>query len=203
MVSCRVALVAISLAGIWGCTVSKLTPVSFPALYQPEGSGADLVSVPACAVFRNLFLSDERTDKRAVGTRSLQEKPDRSDIFIEGDVESWFEAGVKRALVETQFPQDPAGKLDLVIELESLRIAETAYRNSTFEGKVVLEVGVKEPGGESFAWSERFEGASENYGRPGKKENYQETVNHALDRAIASALNSEHLRAQLCDGGAF
>jgi hypothetical protein len=200
MVSCRVALIAISLSGIWGCTVSKLTPVSFPAVYQPEGSGADLASVPACAVFRNLSLSDERTDERAAGTRSLQEKPDRSDIFIEGDVESWFEAGVKRALVETQFPQDPAGKLDLVMELESLRIAEIAYRNSTFDGKVVLEVGVREPGGESFAWSERFEGAAQNYGRPGKELNYQETVNHALDRAIANALNSEGLRARLCGG---
>jgi len=200
MVFCRVAIIVLGVAGIWGCTVSKLTPVSFPAMYQPEGSGADVASVPACAVFRSLSLSDERTDKRTAGTRSLQEKPGRSDIFIEGDVESWFEAGVKQALVQTQFPQDPVGKLDLVMELESLRIAEIAYRNSTFEGKVVLEVGVKEPGSESFAWSERFEGAAQNYGRPGKEENYQETVNHALDRAIAGALNSESLRARLCGG---
>jgi len=200
MVLRRLALIAIGVAGIGGCTVSRLTPVSFPAVYQPEGSGADIASVPACAAFRNLSLSDERTDKRTAGTRSLQEKPDRSDIFIEGDVESWFEAGVKRALVQTQFPQDPAGKLDLAMELESLRIAETAYRNSTFDGKVVLEVGVKESGSDSFAWSERFEGAAQNYGRPGNEENYQETVNHALDRAIANALNSESLRTRLCGG---
>lgn len=201
MVLCRLALIVIGVAGIWGCTVSKLTPVSFPAQYHPEGSAAGVTSVPACAVFRKLSLSDERPDKRTAGSRSLQEKPGRSDIFIEGDVESWFEAGVKQALLQTNFLQDPVGKLDLVMELESLRIAEIAYRNSTFEGRVVLEVGVKEPGSESFVWSERFEGAAENYGRPGKKENYQETVNHALDRAIASALNSDSLRARLCDGG--
>jgi hypothetical protein len=112
MVSCRSALIAISVAGISGCTVSKLTPVSFPAVYQPEGSAADLASVPACAIFRNLSLSDERPDKRAAGSRSLQEKPGRSDIFIEGDVEVGLRPG-KRALW-TQFPR-AAGKLDLVM----------------------------------------------------------------------------------------
>ena len=41
-------------------------------------------------------------------------------------------------------------------------------------------------------------GAAQNYGRPGNIVNYQETVNHALDRAAAEIVTSSDLIEQLC-----
>ena len=48
-------------------------------------------------------------------------------------------------------------------------------------------------------WSHQTDGSAQNYGRPGKTENYQETVNHALDRVVASAVNNDALRQKLCE----
>jgi hypothetical protein len=47
-----------------------------------------------------------------------------------------------------------------------------------------------------------MEGTAENYGRPGKEANYQETVNHALDRAMARTIASDGFVKALCSCGA-
>jgi hypothetical protein len=42
--------------------------------------------------------------------------------------------------------------------------------------------------GGGVCWQDHVEGASENYGYSGTAANYQETLNHALDRAIIRLL---------------
>ena len=64
-------------------------------------------------------MLDERPDKHNAGIRTIQDKPDRSDIFIEGDVTAWFRAGVERGLALAQFPKDPAAKFDLTFKLRA------------------------------------------------------------------------------------
>jgi hypothetical protein len=46
------------------------------------------------------------------------------------------------------------------------------------------------------------EGFAENYGRAGKEVNYQETVNHALDRTVATMFSTMGFVDALCTCGA-
>ncbi len=195
-------IVLLTLGGILagsGCRVSNVKPITFPAHYEPMQSGGAITTAPACAVFRELTVVDARPEGRADGVRTIQDREGRSDIFMDGDVESWFHAGVARGLVESHFPQDPSAGLDLTMKLAAIRIEEVAYRNSTFAGRVIIDVELSRTGGGGPVWSHRTDGFAQNYGRPGKTENYQETVNHALDRAVMSAVNNDLLRQKLCE----
>jgi hypothetical protein len=58
--------------------------------------------------------------------------------------------------------------------------------------------GLLPAGGGPACWSERAEGSSENYGYAGSIENYQETLNQALDRAAMRALSSPGFRKAVC-----
>ena len=196
----RVVLLALGglLAG-GGCRVSNLKPISFPADYEPMQSGFEITAAPACAVFRELTVVDDRPEGSADGVRTIQAREGQSDIFMDGDVEAWFQAGVARGMVKSHFPQDPSAGLDLTVKLAAIQIEEVAYRNSTFEGRVIVDIELSRTGSGGSVWSHRTDGSAQNYGRPGKTENYQETVNHALDRAVMSAVNNEMLHQKLCE----
>ena len=196
----RIVLLALGglLAGS-GCRVSNVKPITFPADYEPMQSGNEITAAPACAVFRELTVVDNRPEGSADGVRTIQDREGRSDIFMDGDVESWFHAGVARGLVQSHFPQDPSAGLDLTMKLAAIHIEEIAYRNSTFEGRVIIDIELSRPRTAGAVWSHRIDGFAKNYGRPGKTVNYQETVNHALDRAVTAAVNNEELRQKLCE----
>ena len=182
-----------------GCRVSNVQPITFPADYEPMQSGSDITAAPACAVFRELTVLDDRPAGSTDGVRTVQDREGQSDIFMDGDVKAWFQAGVARGMVKSHFPQDPSAGLDLTMKLALIQIEEVAYRNSTFEGRVIIDIELSRAGNGGSVWSHRTDGSAQNYGRPGKTENYQETVNHALDRAVASAVNNEELRQRLCE----
>jgi hypothetical protein len=189
---------AIAIASASACKVSRLDPVSFHTRYDPQGSSGAITTAPACVAFRTLNVSDGRADKRLAGVRSLQEKADRSDIFMEGDVELWLRAGVTRGLDHANFQEEDDASFDLNISLAALHIDEVAFRNSTYDGRVVLDVELVDVSSGESVWKERTDGTAKNYGRPGKRENYQETINHALDRAVANSVNNMELRDKLC-----
>jgi len=50
-------------------------------------------------------------------------------------------------------------------------------------------------------WKDSLDGFVENYGDAGTAENYQETLNHALDRAMIRLLNSPDFRKTVCSCG--
>jgi len=198
-------IVLIALAGLVagsGCRVSNVQPISFPAIYEPEQSGNQITAAPACAVFRDLTVVDNRPEGSTDGIRTIQDREGQSDITMAGDVEAWFKAGVARGMVQSHFPQDPSADLNLTMKLASIRIEEIAYRNSTFEGRIIIDVELSRPGSATSVWSHRTDGVAQNYGSPGNPENYQETVNHALDRAVTRAVNNEELRQTLCEAKA-
>jgi hypothetical protein len=47
-------------------------------------------------------------------------------------------------------------------------------------------------------WQESFNSSAENYGYAGSVENYQETLNHALDRAMIRVLSSSGFKTAVC-----
>ena len=170
LIACLVPLIAVVTGS---CAVSSLAPISFPADYAPEESAAGINAAPACAHIRSLEVSDERPDTLVAGHRSVQDKPERHDIFMEGNIESWLRSGVRRALDQAVIRDNPSSGLILSVTLTSLVIEEVAYVNSEYEGRVVLDLALREPGAGTDAWTNRADGAAQNYGRPGNTANYR------------------------------
>ena len=131
LIACLVPLIAVVTGS---CAVSSLAPISFPADYSPEEGTAGINAAPACAHIRSLEVSDERPDTLVAGQRSVQDKPERHAIFMEGNIESWLRSGVRRALDLAVIRDNPSSGLVLSVTLTSLVIEEVAYVNSEYEG---------------------------------------------------------------------
>ncbi len=180
------------------CKVTHVSPITFPADYHAAETGAVIETARACATIRSLVVTDERPDKRTVGRRAIQDKPDRSDILMDGDVRDWLRLGLQRALDRAGIATSSSARFELAVKLVTLSVEEVAYRNSTFDGKLILDLELRQPDGNPAVWSSRADGTSDNYGRPGNPVNYQETINEALDLAAIKVVNNEEFRRVLC-----
>jgi len=178
------------------CTPT-LAPLSFPMSYRFMGNAGEVSVAPTCARFAGVDTVDGRSDKSVAGQRYLEQGGPRYDITADGDVAGWLRLGADKALSLASIEVDPDAAYSLRLTLQSLDLQESAYRQSEFDGRVVVEAALVKDG--ENAWSVREDGFAENYGRPGNPENYQETVNHALDRALAKVVNNPELRDAACE----
>ena len=176
------------------CRVSSIGPVTFPAVYRPEEAIA-ASTVDACVAVSTIRVADDRQDRSTVGVRSIEEREGRAIISIEGDIEGWLRIGVERAFEVAGIRRVDSAP-SVTFRMTTLVVDEVAYRNAEYDGRVVLDVSVVDADGEP--WSFRATGTAENYGRPGNPANYQETINHALDRAAANAVSNAEFRRHLC-----
>jgi len=178
----------------------ELQPTSFPAKYSMELDPGDISTVKACAIAGPVTIHDSRDDT-PVGERAREKTPTvRHPIKMTGDAAEWVRAGFNELARQSAFQNGVAGKPDVTVALADVRIVEMVYRMAEYHGRVVLDISVIAPGGGS-CWSERVEGFAENYGRAGKEVNYQETVNHALDRAFAKTFGTLAFVDALCSCG--
>jgi hypothetical protein len=69
-------------------------------------------------------------------------------------------------------------------------IEEKMFRNSEYYAQIALEGVLTLPGSSQPCWKGSLRGSGNNYGRAGNPENYLETLNRALDQAVASLLSS-------------
>lgn len=189
----RTALTLAALAVLMvfaGCAPSDLAPYTFPAQYKFMGSPGDYQMAPDCAGYGELVVEDGRDDTVNVGVRYLEEGGSRYDVGMEGDVEAWLRAAAEQAFREAGI-SDGGGRT-VTIRLESLLTDESVYRRAEYDGTVVIRGSVGD-----FSASKK--GFAENYGYAGSAENYQETVNHALDKALADLVNDPGFRDALCE----
>jgi hypothetical protein len=181
------------------CRVSSVGPITFAVNYLPDLGTSDIMTAESCVVLRDVTPSDQRSEKSIVGERTIQDRSGRADIMVGGDIEPWLRSSIDRALKTAAIRRETSAQHIVRIGLAVLSVNEVAYRNAEYEGRVVLDVElVKAGGGDKPLWSFRATGTASNYGRPGSERNYQETVNHALDRAVADAINHSELRERLC-----
>ena len=117
------------------------------------------------------------------------------------DAIGWVKKGFEEVSRHASLRLGEAGKPKVSLSLANIWIVEITSFNATYEGRVVVDVSVLPASGGKACWSQRMEGTAENYGRPGKEANYQETVNHALDRAIAKTFGSGEFLEALCSCG--
>ncbi len=176
----------------------ELKPTTFRAQYSREIDADEVSSVKACAIAGQVATKDARSET-AVGDRARDKTPEiKQAITMTGDVGDWVRAGfseiARLALLKTAVPSRP----EVTVAVANIWIEESVHFNAVYEGRVVLDVSVNPPGGGASCWSERVDGSAENYGRPGKEVNYQETVNHALDRAVAKTFSTTDFVDALC-----
>lgn len=176
------------------CAPSDLQPYTFDAMYQPMGSIGEISTAPDCAQYRELVVEDGRADD-TVGVRYLEEGSDRYDVTMAGDAEGWLRDAVEHAFSQAGIEESGNSDRTVRVTLERVETDEAVYRRAEYDAKVVLEAAVS--GGAS--WSAKKDGFSENYGYAGSAENYQETVNHAADRALAALVNDSGFLDALCD----
>jgi hypothetical protein len=182
------ALIGLTAAAA-ACAPSLLSPTTFSADYNMMGSIGDFSTAPECATYGELEIVVS-ADLDKVGERYLEEGSKRWDVGMTGDAEAWLRAGVESALRAASIEHDGSGPT-LTVELVSITTDESVYRQAEYDGKVAIR-------GRVGGWSATKDGFAENYGSQGSNTNYQETVNHALDKALASLVNDSGFTGALC-----
>jgi hypothetical protein len=189
------ALVFLSLVG---CTTpSTLGPLSVPLAYKTMAEPGDFATLPACAAISKIQVFDNRPD-RTIGKRFIDNNAATAvPVTAASDVATWVRSGTVAALKLCGVPVGKTGAPILRIAVEQLRTNENVVHRSGYDGRIVLTARLISTSG-GTCWSDRVSGAAENYGYSGTAENYQETLNHALDRAVISLTNLPGFRSAVC-----
>lgn len=186
-------LVPLSLAACSGPRAAS----SFPASYVQSDQFPP--ALPSCAAPIGLAVSDARTDTASVGRRFWEEHPNQDyPIRLEGSPESFIQQGLERALVRAGQPAQAGNAKNLTVKVTQLSVEEKVFRNSEYDGLVTLEVALGSPGSEQPCWTGRIRGVSENYGKAGSEQNYQETLSRALDHAASELFSKPDFGQALC-----
>jgi hypothetical protein len=90
-----------------------------------------------------------------------------------------------------------AGAPVLRLSIDDISTSENVLHRSGYEGHMAVTAELMNSGGRS-CWRESFNSSAENYGYAGSVENYQETLNHALDRAMIRLLSNSGFKTAVC-----
>lgn len=180
-------------------TPSSVQPLSVPLQYKTMASPAEFPALPSCAAVAGVDVRDAREDK-TLGKRFVEGKSTPpAPVTASTDVQSWTKAGAEAALRRAGVAIGSGPTLRLVVE--QITTSENVLHRSGYEGRIVLSGELRRNPAAAPCWSDRAEGAAENYGYAGSVENYQETLNHALDRAMIRLLGSAQLKKAICACG--
>jgi len=181
-----------------GCAVTSLEPTSFTPSYKLMEKTTPVVAAEPCAVLSNVVVEDARKNKE-LGIRSLEQSPGVTQpVSLKGDPSAWVHDGAEAMLQRAKISTGVAGKPVLRLKIDRLTLNENIYRLANYESNVDLTAEVVSSSGANACWSMRLVGAAENGGKPGSAENYEETVNRALDRAFLQLVYNSEFAAKLC-----
>ncbi len=178
---------------------TTLGPVSVSLQYNQIANPGEFPTVPACASFSSIQVVDSRLDA-TIGKRYVETNPSiTAPLSTASDVAGWMKAGAVNAAQRVGINQK-AGGATLRITVRQIAVSENVARRSGFEGRLLISAELLRKGG-GVCWQDRIEGTSENYGYSGSNENYEETLNHALDRAMIRLLSDPGFQRSICSCG--
>ncbi|HEY1768720.1 MAG TPA: YajG family lipoprotein [Chthoniobacterales bacterium] len=193
------AVVASILAGC--ATPSSVAPLSVPLSYKTMAEPGDFSTLPPCAAISEVQVVDARSDK-TIGKRYIEDKPSAiAPVTAASDVAAWVRSGAEQVLKQSGVSLGKPGAPILRLSVEQIRTNENVVHRSGYDGRIVISGKLSKPGSGRVCWVDRASGAAENYGYTGSVENYQETLNHALDRAIIAFTNTAGFREAVCRCG--
>jgi len=115
------------------------------------------------------------------------------------DVAAWVRSGATDTLKRAGASVGKTSAATLRLTIDQISTTENVLHRSGYEGRIVMSAELVRSG--ASCWKDRLDGFAENYGYAGSAENYQETLNHALDRAMIRLLGSPDFRKAVCSCG--
>ena len=200
-------------------TPSTVSPISFPLQYKHYimiASPVEFLTLPSCVAITGVQAVDSRTEK-PIGKRFIEGKSTASaDVTVTSDLAEWVRAGGLDAIKRGGVMPGSAGPtlrlaIDQIVTSEKVlqcsdywagsdQIQSCENDSSGYEGRIDLSAELLSKSGTS-CWKDRVEGSSQNYGYAGSTENYRETLNYALDRAMIDLLGSPDFKKAVCSCG--
>jgi len=202
MTSRTTSAVLIVVAGLTAAcsTPSSVAPLTIPLQYKTMASPAEFTSLPACATLSGVRVIDSR-DEKALGKRFVEGKSaPAASVTTSSDVAAWVSTALDSAIKREGVAISGSSAPKLVVTVEQITTSENVLHRSGYEGRITLSAELQSAQGQS-CWKGRSEGAAENYGYAGSAENYQETLNHAVDRAIIRLLGTPEFKKAICSCG--
>jgi hypothetical protein len=174
------------------CAASSVEPLSIPLVYKAEPR--QVLQAFACPATVQVRVEDARAEK-LLGERLLEGKPLKADVSTGSDPASWVRGGIENYVSRSGIQLAPGPELD--IQLQGLRTSETVWHRSGYDARIAIEARLTSKSGSS-CWQSSITGKSGNYGYSGSVENYQETLNGALDDAASRIVESAGFQNALC-----
>ncbi len=194
----RKGMALIALVTLACSTPSSVAPLSVPLQYKTMADPLEFPLLSPCGALSKVEVIDARADK-ALGKRYVEKKPSEpAAVTASNDVAAWARNGVEEALKRAGVPMDKAGAPVLRITIDQINTLENVLHRSGYEGRIALSGELRSTDGQTSCWKDRADGSSENYGYAGSIENYQETLNHALDRALIRLLSAPDFKKAVC-----
>ena len=195
------AILAISTFLISACTAipTSLDPITVSLQYKAVASPGEFPALPQCASIASVQAVDARSEKM-IGKRYVETNPSiTAPVIVSSDVAAWVRAGATETLRRAGISQDVKGPV-LRLTVRQMVTMEDVARRSGYEGRILMTAELRTRSGHS-CWQDKIEGSSENYGYSGTTENYQETLNHALDRALIRLFSDPGFQRSVCSCG--
>ena len=156
-------------------------------------------ALPACSGPIAVVVTDVRRNPTEAGQRFAQGQPtDIYPILMTGDAAAYVGAALEIGFRRAGSPGLGQTASTLSVWLVQLRLEEKTFYNAEFSGGVGLEVADYVANSQTPCWRGQVTGTGTNYGRAGNPENYQETLNRALEKAFSNLLAQKAFLDALC-----
>jgi hypothetical protein len=191
-------LPTLSLAALlMSCAHRNNLPTAFAPDYHPQLDKSDIIRPPACVALSGIEVHNSLKNA-VVGERTLETRPmPVQTISMRGSPASWVSASANEIFKQAGLVANRAGTPRLKLGLSNVMIHENIYVNSGYDGRVTLDASLENANGK-VCWRDRKSGTAKNYGNSGAAINYQETVNHALDRAMMAIVSDKGFQDAAC-----
>jgi len=174
---------------------SSVVPMTIPLQYKAMLTPGEVPTLPQCAAVSKIEVQDAR-DEKNLGKRYIEGKPNAiAAVTTSDDLAAWAVRGLENTFKRAGVTVGKEGAPVLRVRIEQITTNENVLHRAGYDGRIVLSA---ELGAAGSCWKDNAEGSSENYGYAGSVENYQETLNHALDRAAARILSSPTFHKAVC-----
>jgi len=177
------------------CAVSRVDPLSVPLSYTQSPKNAGLSGALACNALSQVQVSDARSDK-TLGVRVHESQPLKADVTAASDPGVWVQQGMQSVLAQNGVIFQNKGP-QLLVSIDALHTTESIWHRSSYQATIAITGRLESPSGKA-CWQETSRGQAENYGYSGSNEDYQETLNSALDTATLNLAQLQGFRDGLC-----
>jgi len=194
----KITLLVLLCVAVAACAVSRVEPLAIPLVYKATAANAGMVGSLSCNAISDVQVTDARGD-RTLGVRTHESKPLKADVSAGSDPVTWVRDGVQGVLAQNGVNLQGSGP-KLLVSLDTLRTTESIWYRSSYGAQAVLTGQLQAASGK-VCWKGTGAGSGSNYGYSGSIQNYQETLNSALDAATVQMAQSQGFKDALCHCG--